>query len=350
MIDVTGGFDPRNLLKKPPGIGMETGGPQDPIDMYRSDMPPGVMGGASPPQTPVSMERSAPQTPISSSFSPNQIPNVPPHQPIGGGGVVPGVTGNTTSLPSSNDRSGWIQPGQSGYSNVQWSGQGTMPTDMGGIIQRFNDYHNSKGASDTSSGTPYTPRGDASPYQAYESVSPPNSITPNYTGPSTPPGGDSSGDIRLGYGFNDNQWALNRAAEAAADKSGIDFTNPGSASNPYNMSREQWLKGNPSLGWYGGTDSRNPAGFVPGLPDETAWRARRAQDLQPYNQSVTSERAAGRMPGSSQQIPNYTAPVAPPIAPQPNYSSINQSLRPLPPEVRPQDRYLGTQRRTPSYF
>lgn len=99
MIDVGGNFDPRKLLQ------MQPSAPQTPIDMYRSDEPP-ISMQQSPPQIPVSMQESAPQVPISMFGSPpqtpvdnNAIPNVAPYQPVGNG-IIPGVSGNVTNLPS----------------------------------------------------------------------------------------------------------------------------------------------------------------------------------------------------------------------------------------------------------
>lgn len=299
MIDVTGGFDPRNLLKKPPGIGMETGGPQDPIDMYRSDMPPGVMGGASPPQTPVSMERSAPQTPISSSFNPNQIPNVPPHQPIGGGGVVPEINGMNTGLP-----------------------MGAAPT-------------------------PNT----TSPI----SVAPPQPPG-NYTGNTGKTSAEinahleqlrSSVDPRLNYGYNSGQWGINKRIDDMAGK--MDWNN-----NSYGLNANSWAKMQP--------------GYVADLPDQQEYQTHQSRMLQPYNESVASEKAAGR-PGHSGEVPNYTAPTtgmwnaggnlvgngdmdAASLAQRAEVNAQQQLLsQPTTSTViPPQDRWLGTQRRQPNYF
>lgn len=297
MIDVTGGFDPRNLLKKPPGIGMETGGPQDPIDMYRSDMPPGVMGGASPPQTPVSMERSAPQTPISSSFNPNQIPNVPPHQPIGGGGVVPEINGMNTGLP-----------------------MGAAPTP-----------NTTSPISVAPSRPPGTPE---------DWIAQPGSNNQTY-GPPPP------SDPRLAYGYNPGQWGINKRIDDMAGK--MDWSN-----NSYGLNANSWAKMQP--------------GYLADLPDQAEYQAYQSKILQPYNQSVASESAAGR-PGHSGEVPNYTAPTtgmwnaggnlvgngdmdAASLAQRAEVNAQQQLLsQPTTSTViPPQDRWLGTQRRQPNYF
>lgn len=328
MIDTSGSFDPRNLIKKqPPGIGMQTSAPQTPVHSngipdvapyqpigngilptvpfggQKSNLPQhtnpsssaGVLMNQSTPQTPISMNRSA---------QVNVAPQVQPQAP---------------SIPSPQ-----IQPPSQGGNPLRAQIDKFLAENPGDIGRAASALEVSQGEIDAAMGS-----------------------APGYTNPSASP----SNDVRLDYGFNDNQWALNRAAESAADRSGIDFANPGSAGNPYNMSREQWLRGNPSLGWYGGTDPRNPAGFMPGLPDEAAWRARRAEALAPFNASVASERAAGR-PGHSGLVPQ----AQPNITPQntlPNY--VNPNISPVAPQIQPtapiaDDRWTGTQTRRPQYF
>lgn len=421
MIDTSGGFDPMSFIKKKtPEVSMGMSPPQDPVDMYRSDQPPGVMMERSAPQTPISMNRSNSSAPV----GPPPIPNVAPYQPIGGGGVVPGVSGNNTTLPNSvastsQNRTNWIQPSQSGYSNVQWSGQGEMPTEMGGVLQRFNDYHNSRGASDTSSGTPYTPRGLASPYQAYESAIPQTTVAalsptsapnplrsqfdtflannPNDRGrlasafnvsqgevdsimgggggnnapsvPSAPSSGGGSSlaerlrnNPRLGYGYNPGQWAINRNLESVMDRNWTGGNNVGPMPEDIRRQQRQNM-------------ANNGSGYLMDLPDEADYNSYREESLRPYNESVRNEIAAGRPTATSTPLPNYnysggTGGVPRPGfdnlgRPIPNYTAPNitglegtpapavqDSSRQYIPEDpnRPQDRWLGTQRRRPTYF
>lgn len=350
MIDVGGNFDPRKLLHKP---AMQTDMSMGSSAMNMPRAP--QMGGGSPMQGPA-MNRS-------NVVQPPPIPNVASHQPLGNG-IMPSVTGTTSSLPAGNlpsTGSSILETPQADMrpnSNPLRAQLDTWlqsnPGDQGRMAQAFGI---SQGEVDSAMGG--------------------RSSTPSYTNPSTPPNtstpsntssgggnfdrsrwgsvGESSwgtpgqtyrppDDVRLGYGFNPGQWGINRNIESIADRneaSGGGYV-PG-------FSREQWLKSQP--GYYGGTDPRNPAGFVPGLPDEAEYNAYREASSAPFYASVAREAAQGRMPGSSdqpQQIPNYTAPITNLEGTYPQQQApVPQAQAQLPGR---DPRWTGTQTRRPSYF
>lgn len=228
MVDTAGSFDPRNLLKKPTGVGTDS----------------------------------------------SSIPNVSPYQPVGNG-ILPTVPlgSNSSNLPQMN------------------RSEPQIPIEVN---------------------QPQAPQIAPTAPQ----IHPP---APVDTGPSDP---------RFNYGYLPNQWELNRNIEATHDK------NMAGGGYVQGWSREQALNEIPG---YLGTKRHpnNPAGFVPGLPDETAYKAYQAKQLEPYNASVAA-RGASVFNAPTPATPNYVAPTIAPTGPQ---------IAPI-----TDDTWGGTQKRKPSYL
>lgn len=348
MIDTAGSFDPRSFLKKkaPDAMNnpMSSGGGITPT------VPFGMGGGGN---TPGFVD---PKTP--------PIPNVAPYQPIGGG-IIPTVPfggGTNTNLPP------------------------MAPDDVmqGG---RANN------APVAASPVPNVPPPNVAPQAPVSNVPQQTqaSPVPNYTGNA----GKSSAEIndylaklsgsvdpRLNYGYNPGQWGINKNVENVMTNN-LRINNNGKEPSPEEVRQYilQTKRNNPNS-----NSTAQP--WVENLPDEQEYMAHQAKMLAPYNESVASERAAGR-PGHSgevdlpqyadwraQQAPNYVNPSSPP----PNIASQNPTFNqpildtaesmnqvqgfPTPtqpildtaesmPNIalqRPEDRWLGTQRRTPNYF
>lgn len=297
MIDVGGNFDPRKLLQS--------------NSQYGAGNSPGA--------------------------SMTTIPNVAPYQPIGNG-IIPTV------------------PFGSGGSNLPREAPDSMkmPTPSGGIIPTV-PFGNGTGnlpnePNRMPNPTPYQPGGPGIqptvPFGNGGNNLPPASgnNVPNYTGNA----GKSSDEInayleqlrgsvdpRLNYGYNPGQWGINKRIDDMAGK--MDWNN-----NSYGLNANSWAK--------------MQQGYVSNLPNEQEYQAHQARLQEPYNQSVASERAAGR-PGHSgevPQVPNYTAPTnsifnlegtypPPNIAPQ---APMSQA-----PQLPGRDpRWTGTQTRKPTYF
>lgn len=241
MVDTTGSFDPRNLLKKPTGVGTDSSSIPNvsPYQPVGNGIQPVVPFGSNSSNLPMGMNQSTPQTPISMNRSEPQITPTAP----------------TAPLPTSQISEPQIHP--------------PAPVD---------------------------------------------------TGPSDP---------RFQYGYLPNQWEINRNIEATHDK------NMAGGGYVQGWGREQALNEIPG---YLGTKRHpnNPAGFVPGLPDETAYKAYQAKQLEPYNASVAARGASVFNAPAVPTTPNYVAPTTVPTGPQ------------IAPTVN--DIWSGTQTRKPSYF
>lgn len=284
MLDTAGSFDPRNLLKKKPtGVGENSG----------------------------------------------TIPDVQPYQPVGNGIIptVPFGSGNSNLPPfANNDVMKNPGPPRDNSEVMKWN-----PT--GGGIQPVPGI------------PPVNPilepqiQPQNRDYNAYPKTAQEQAYTGN-TGKTSPQinewiknTADSASDPRYNYGYNENQWAINKSVEDTVNQNWLG--GGGKGAMPDDL-RKQILG-------YRGTDS----GYHSDLPDYTGWRAHQDKLLQPFNASVQSELTAGRQGHSGMSAPPVVTPnyVDPQIAP-----TVLPTTPQIAPELPPDDIWNGTQRRKPSYL